>query len=242
MNSNASPDDQPTAENPAPAFDPSRYRTGYIASAFGLVVTSGVALYGWLNTEPGEKLPIHYDASGQADRYGSRLEAFWIWPLMALGVSLLFALVPRIDPRRVGVAKSAKAYNIVWAVTVAFLVVVSLMATSSALGDSGLPLDGRLLTVASGILFAIGGNFMPKTGSNWFFGIRTPWTLSDDRVWADTHRMGGLAMLIGGGITVLAGLFAPASWGVPVLLIVTLGVGLITTAYSYFRYQSLHPA
>ncbi|MEM1515464.1 MAG: SdpI family protein [Candidatus Bathyarchaeia archaeon] len=26
---------------------------------------------------------------------------------------------------------------------------------------------------------------------NWFIGIRTPWTLSSDRVWEKTHRLGG---------------------------------------------------
>jgi len=60
----------------------------------------------------------------------------------------------------------------------------------------------RLVIAASAGMFILVGNYMPKTRANFFFGIRTPWTLTSDTSWEKTHRLGGrmfmLAGLIGG--------------------------------------------
>ena len=37
-----------------------------------------------------------------------------------------------------------------------------------------------LVCALVGILFAVIGNMMPRFRSNWFCGIRTPWTMSSD--------------------------------------------------------------
>jgi uncharacterized membrane protein len=42
-----------------------------------------------------------------------------------------------------------------------------------------------------GLLFIVLGNLMPRFRSNFFFGIRTPWTLSSEQMWMKTHRLGG---------------------------------------------------
>jgi uncharacterized membrane protein len=79
---------------------------------------------------------------------------------------------------------------------------------------------------------------MGKAQSNWFIGIRTPWTLSDNRVWEQTHQIGGFAFKICGAIS-LVGLIFPriAIW---FLLIPLLGTAFGLILYSYLYYRSLH--
>ena len=67
----------------------------------------------------------------------------------------------------------------------------------------------RVMPFAMGVFFVVLGNVLPRTRPNWLLGIRTPWTLSSDRVWERTHRVGGYLMLGAGLVAILAGLLVP---------------------------------
>lgn len=55
-----------------------------------------------------------------------------------------------------------------------------------------------LLPPAIAVGLIILGNYMGKVRSNFFFGIRTPWTLSSDLSWNRTHRLGGKLLVLAG--------------------------------------------
>ncbi len=80
---------------------------------------------------------------------------------------------------------------------------------------------------------------MPKMRRNWLMGIRTPWTLSDERVWDKTHRFAGPLFMLGGLITLGGALFAPADWRVPILMIAVLSVCFASYIYSYIAAKRL---
>ncbi|MFB0965292.1 MAG: SdpI family protein [Patescibacteria group bacterium] len=42
------------------------------------------------------------------------------------------------------------------------------------------------------------GNYLGKVRSNFFLGIRTPWTLSDETVWNRTHRFAAKTFVFAG--------------------------------------------
>ena len=112
--------------------------SGLIASVIGLILAAAISAYGWANTEAGQQVATHFDADGQPDGWGSRFEAFGVMPLVLVGLSVLLAVLPRIDPRRTGIARAMKAYNIVWILVVAVLVGVHFMATRAIVnGESG---------------------------------------------------------------------------------------------------------
>ena len=76
---------------------------------------------------------------------------------------------------------------------------------------------------------------MENSDRNWFIGIRTPWTLSSDRVWKRTNRLGGKLFKIA-GIAAIFGAFFP---GLAIYFIVVpaIFVAGITVVYSYIEYQ-----
>ena len=119
--------------------------------------------------------------------------------------------------------------------TTAFLAFVHGLLLQAALGDS--VLSERAMFVAMGVLFVAIGSALPGLRSNWFAGIRTPWTLQSERVWERTHRIGGRAFAATGVVVVLAGLLLPSAWALG-LSLVALVVGTmapVVLSYVYWR-------
>lgn len=72
-------------------------------------------------------------------------------------------------------------------------------------------------------LFLVIGNVMRKLRPNYTVGIRTPWTLANERVWDKTHRFGGLVFFIAGLALMGAALLAvPSTLGVPLIVAASL--------------------
>jgi uncharacterized membrane protein len=94
----------------------------------------------------------------------------------------------------------------------------------------------RVLPLGIGILFIVIGNLLPRARPNWFVGIKTPWTLSSDRVWEKTHRLGGRVFVLGGLISVLAALFFP-QWAHFILFAVVLLCSAGAMVYSYVEWR-----
>jgi uncharacterized membrane protein len=92
--------------------------------------------------------------------------------------------------------------------------------------------------VAVGLLFMVMGNVLGKVRKNFFLGIRTPWTLASDEVWAKTHRLGGWCFVIAGILMALMGVIMPPS-AMPWAFGVIVAIALIPVVYSYFAYRRI---
>jgi uncharacterized membrane protein len=152
-----------------------------------------------------EQIPVHWGFSGAVDRYGGRLEGLFALPLLALALYVLLLLLPRIDPGRANYASFKGAYG---AIRLAVLVAIAAADVTVLLAARGYPVEvSRAMTLATGAVLLVVGNYLGKIRPNWFIGVRTPWTLSSRQSWTKTHRLGrwifvaaGL-LLIGGALT-----------------------------------------
>ena len=121
--------------------------------------------------------------------------------------------------------------------------VFSLFVFADGLSSSGSPfaaLDlnvGRGAALVAGIAFVICGNIMPKSDRNEAFGLRTPWSLSNDEVWRKSQRFGGYAMIASGVLTVVAGLALPMNLVMPAMVAILLAAAgaSIVASYVYYR-------
>jgi uncharacterized membrane protein len=86
------------------------------------------------------------------------------------------------------------------------------------------------LGVGLGILFMLIGNYLPKIPRNWFFGIRTPWTMTSDEIWKRSHIVGGW-WFVGAGLLIAALSFTGIA--LHVLLLVVLGPTVVVTGRLY---------
>ncbi len=96
---------------------------------------------------------------------------------------------------------------------------------------------GAFLMVLVGIgvwlLFVGISPLLPRISSNWWTGIRTPWTLSNETVWRRTHRVGGY-MSASAGLLIVATAFLPHPARLWVSALMFLAMVMIPMAYSYF--------
>ncbi|HHW07134.1 MAG TPA: SdpI family protein, partial [Clostridia bacterium] len=147
-----------------------------------------------------EQVPIHWNAAGEVDGYGSRFMGALGLPLMNLGLALLLKFVPAIDPKRQNYEKFKPFYQIFIWIFVLFMTGLYFLTIAWALGYR--PSIALFTKLGMGIMFMVLGNYLGKVRPNWFFGIRTPWTIENEEVWLRTHRLGGPLMFGAGLITV----------------------------------------
>jgi uncharacterized membrane protein len=91
------------------------------------------------------------------------------------------------------------------------------------------------LSPALAILFYSTGILIENAKRNWFIGIRTPWTMSSDKVWDKTHKLGGKLFKIVGILALLAIFFE--SYAILIIVVPVIIVSIYTIVYSYFGYQ-----
>lgn len=182
-----------------------------------------------------DPMPIHFGPGGQPDDYGSRALGLLITPMIVLALPLLLLLITKLDPRRDHVERSLGAIGAIVVGCGVFLLAAHVLVIHAALHET--TFNEQLLFSLLGILFVLIGLVLPKLRSNWFAGIRTPWTLSSERVWHLTHRVGGWAFTVA-GLVVVAGAWLVKGMGLFVLLMSAAGVAaLVSFIYSYFCYR-----
>ncbi|MGI5876887.1 MAG: SdpI family protein [Dethiobacteria bacterium] len=198
---------------------------------FGGLVT-GLLLYPHLP----EQVPSHWNFRGEVDAYSSRFWGAFGIPFMTTGIYLLMVFLPFIDPKKHNYSKFTRAYQILKAVLVIFMMVLYGLVILSSFGHQ-VPV-GEIVLVSIGFLFVIMGVCMKRFKHNYFVGIKTPWTLADERVWQKTHQLGGKVWVFAGFL----GIFAAFLGGITrvVILGISLSIALIIPiVYSYLEYRRL---
>jgi uncharacterized membrane protein len=184
-----------------------------------------------------DKIPSHWNASGQIDSYQSRLWGVFGIPLMLVGIYAMMLFLPYIDPRRENYLKFQSTYKILRLAIVFVFTIVQLSILISALGGPK-NLIPKLVPVTIGVLLIVIGNYMPRIKFNWFVGIKTPWTLSNEEVWKGTHRFAGYMFVIAGILIALAAFLKPPLNVIAILTGVVLAA-VFSTVYSYFLFIRL---
>lgn len=228
------------SSTPAGAFPPKvGPRPFVVPLVVSLLVTAvmfGAAWWLWRQLPVDARIPDHWNAAGQVDKYRGR-DSLFVIPGLTLALTLLFLFLPRIEPRRAHLLLSSRAYRAVWIAIVLFSAGLQLFKIEAALG---VPVSAaRWIGIGLGALFLVVGNYLGKVRSNFVFGVRTPWTLSSELSWNRTHRLAGW-MFVGFGLALVAcgitgGLSAHLHYlviGFAVVLLVTL------LPYSYFVWRS----
>lgn len=182
-----------------------------------------------------DMMASHWNANDQVDGYMSKFAGVFMIPLITLGLFLLFLVVPNIDPLKANIAQFRDVFNLFIVLMVAFMLYIYALTLRWNLGYNDFGMS-RAMLPAMGILFFFIGYMLRKAKRNFFIGIRTPWTLSSDTVWDETHRIGSVLFMISGVLAFIGSLLGgmTAFW---FLFVPIIGSTLITLVYSYVVYQ-----
>jgi len=220
-------------------------RKGLMWSAVALLLMLGVVLWASGNLPSGNQIPVHFDATGTPDRYGTKAEAMlglWIiWGTTVFTVILL-AVLPRLMPRKANFEKSAKAYFACWmGMLVLMMGITSLVAWMMVKAGNDGAIGARpiqFILFGTAALYILIGNYLPKTRANWLIGVRTPWTLSSDMSWEKTHRLAGILFFGTGILTALAALLLPVDYALAISVGGILLAAVIAIIYSWWVWRT----
>lgn len=204
---------------------------GLLTALALLVVTALV--YGSLPEPLAAEAILYDEASAPAVQRG--VGAF-LGPGLALGTWLVLWSFPRVDPWREPGKGYGSTYWIVGNLIVLIIAALHLLLLGLTLEW---PVEPTLLAlVVPGLFFLAVGSYLPTVPANWLLGVRTPWTLRDERVWRETHRLAGWTFVLGGliffGATALPELYRPVA--AMAGIVVAAGVPAL---YSYLVWRRL---
>lgn len=182
-----------------------------------------------------QQIPIHWNINGVADNYANKVFAFFT-ALLPLLFYLLYFLIPKIDPKKESYQKHQKAYEICSNLSIVLFIAIHWVSLIISLGAK--INVTMLISIAAGILFVVIGNYMSQIRHNYFFGIRTPWTLANETVWNKTHRVGGF-LFVTGGIIFAAGGLINSQYGFWIAIVYLLVMVIYLFVYSYFVFRQI---
>ena len=203
-----------------------------IIIAIALIVIAfiiGIYLYPSMPTE----MASHWNINGDVDGHMSKFWGLFLMPIISVGLLLLFIFLPKIDPLKNNIEKFRCHYDWFITILVLFLFYLNLVTITWAFGYRFNIIQA--LAPAIGVLYVYIGFLLERTKRNWFIGIRTPWTLSHEKVWDETHKLGGKLFKIKGVIAFIGAFFGKFAAFFVVLPVI---VGLIyTVIFSYFSHK-----
>ena len=180
------------------------------------------------------RVPVHWNIHGQVNGYSAKGTLFIINPGIMLGTLGLFAILPWLSPRNFEVETFRSTYLYIMLVMVAFWAFIhALMLWAAVTGHINIT---KAIMGGVCLLIALLGNVMGKVRRNFYVGIRTPWTIADERVWNATHRLGAKTMVVGA----IIGLICALAGAGPLLCVVPVLAGaFVPVIYSLVYYKQL---
>lgn len=209
----------------------------------GSIVVTAASWIAWLVLFLGpvdffpERVPIHWNIDFEPDGWASSSAArLWLLccPLFVTAFLVLNIALPRLSRAAFGTPEDRRLLDyILFLVSVFSLWMMAVF--THAMATTHLwptPFLGSLF-----LFFAFLGPAMRDVKRNGVVGIRTPWTLADDAVWVETHRLAAQMWLAAGAIG-----FSLVLIGAPLWLpfVALMGAVLYPILHSYLVAQRLN--
>jgi uncharacterized membrane protein len=208
--------------------------TKYDLASIGIIVLLfAISFYMY----PGlpDKIPTHWNASGQVDGWSGPTAIFLI-PVMVVLIYGLFLALPKISVFKENISQFKHFESMKFAI-VLFLTMIYGATVLPIYGYDNFNMTKFILPVVA-LLFIYVGYIIKDVKRNFFIGIRTPWTLSSDVVWKKTHKVGSKLFMLA-GVAMLFSVFLPPNWMIWFILSLVFTVVGYSFGYSYWIWKKL---
>ncbi|HEX4267147.1 MAG TPA: SdpI family protein [Steroidobacteraceae bacterium] len=149
-------------------------------------------------------IPTHWNAAGVINGWMPKWRGAFVAPVVSLVIVACLILFEPIQIEEDGDDLKVRYYPIIVAGVAGLNFFVNLWVLMAGMGwHRALPSH---LAIAVGLLLVVLGNSLGKVRQNGVVGIRTPWTLADEEVWARTNRVGGWLIVLAGLVMAATGI------------------------------------
>ncbi|MEM5834732.1 MAG: SdpI family protein [Candidatus Aenigmatarchaeota archaeon] len=200
-----------------------------------IIVIFSFFLAFYLYPQMQETMAFHWNIEGKVDSYASKSLALFLMPAIGFLLFLLFLAIPRIDPLKKNIEKFRNYFDSFFILILLFLLYLYSLTIIWNLGFNFNMVKN--LVPAFSVLFFYTGVLVENAKRNWFVGIRTPWTLSSEKVWNKTHKLGGKLIKIAAFISLLGFFFENLAFYFLILPI--LFACFYSVVYSYFEFKKI---
>ena len=177
------------------------------------------------------EIAIHW-TNGEVTRTAPKLLGVLLTPIIMIITYWILSLLFKTDPNKKRISNRIKTIVISTVLLLLFSIHVAVLAV-------GLGYDLNMNIVAGliiGTITMILGNIMPQTKKNFIFGLRTPWTLSNEKVWAISNRFTGRIIFLAGFLIIISVIFIP-EYNFVFTVSLLLLIAFIGTIHSFLVYK-----
>jgi len=181
-----------------------------------------------------DKIASHWNFAGQVDGWSKKSSFIYLFPGLIIFMYGFMTIMPFIDPKKQNYSEFKQTYTNFKALLVGVLSAVYTIIIFSNLGYN--------INIGQSVSFLIGGmmivigTMLRNIKSNWFIGIRTPWTMSSPIVWEKTHQRSVYFFTIM-GLSIIITPYFSSPWNIIIFSLGILQMIAGTVIYSYFIYQ-----
>ena len=177
-----------------------------------------------------QRIVSHWGLYGEPNGMSDKSIALFMMPIIGTFMYILFLFIPKLDPLKKNIKSFEGQFNIFINGILLFLFYIH---TLMIVWNIGYQFNFILfLTPAFSLLSYSIGILLEHAKRNWFIGIRTPWTLSSDKVWDKTHKLGSRLYKYAAIFPLLGIVFQNYAFYLTIFSLV--GVSLYLFIYSYF--------
>ena len=185
-----------------------------------------------------EKIAMHFDIRGNADKYDSKNEFLLFMGIMvvvSIGIYLLLTNIYRIDPKRNAADNKGRLQKIGFAIIVFLSAIECLVIYIGREGS--FKLNVRFMLALVGVFYAVIGNYMNNIKPNYFAGFRLPWTLENEDNWRYTHHLASKLWFAGGLLITVICIFTSTTVSIVSMFAIIFLATVIPVIYSYKFYK-----
>ncbi|KKQ26123.1 MAG: hypothetical protein US39_C0002G0049 [Microgenomates group bacterium GW2011_GWC1_37_12b] len=180
-----------------------------------------------------QRIVSHWGLYGEPNGMSDKSIALFMMPIIGTFMYILFLFIPKLDPLKKNIKSFEGQFNIFINGILFFLFYIH---TLMIVWNTGYQFNFILfLTPAFSLLTYSIGILLEKAKRNWFIGIRTPWTLSSDKVWDKTHKLGSKLYKYAAVFPLLGIVFQNYAFYLTIFSLV--GVSLYLVVYSYLEFK-----
>ncbi|MCX6772537.1 MAG: SdpI family protein [Candidatus Micrarchaeota archaeon] len=203
-----------------------------------IVLMFAIGFYAYPLVQADEKGMIisHWGIDGQPNGWMEKGVGVFLVPILALIIYLGLLVIPHIEVYQENLEEFSQQF---WGFKVILVFVMGVIYLATLIPNLGYwkGFDPVIIVIpAVSMLFFYVGYMLNFTKRNYFIGVRTPWTLADEKVWEKTNRLVGQMFWICGALTLIS-LATTGDARLAIIIVPLMLTALVSVVYSFYEYK-----